>query len=150
MIQFRHLAVAAITAAGCASGAFAQAGVPTPGTVNGAAAANNYREETARYNGVIGKVGVDPVRTEKAKRAAQLKAAPATPADVVPGAAVRDIKGASLGKVESIDGDSAILVFSSGKVRFPLIGFGKDRQGLLINLTTQELLARLEKTAKGG
>jgi hypothetical protein len=112
MIKFRYLAIATIAAAGCASGAFAQAGVPTQGTGNGAAAANNYREETASYNGVIGKVGTDPVRTEKAKRAAQLKA--------------------------------------SGKVRFPLIGFGKDRQGLLINLTTQELLARLEKTAKGG
>lgn len=150
MIKFRHLALAAFATAGCASGAWAQAGVPTPGTVNGAAAANNYREETASYNGVIGKVGSDPVAAEKAKRAMRLKAVPATPADVVPGAAVRDIKGAALGKVESIDGDSAILIFSSGKVRFPLIGFGKDQQGLLINLTTQELLARLGKTANGG
>lgn len=150
MIKFRHLAVAAIGIAGWAGAAFAQAGVPTPGTVNGASAASNYREETASYNSVIGKVGSDPVAVEKSKRAARAKAVPAAPADVIPGATVRDIKGETIGKVESIDGDSAILVFASGKIRFPIIGFGKDQQGLLISLTTKEFLALVEKAAKGG
>ena len=55
MIKFRHLAIAAVATLGWSGSVFAQAGVPTPGTVNGATAAANYREETASFNGVIGK-----------------------------------------------------------------------------------------------
>ena len=148
MMRFAFLAVSSVALAAIAVPAAAQqagAGGPAPGTGNGAAIAATNREENSSYNRVIGKVGSDPVGAEKAKRAAKTKAVAASPADVVPGAAVRDVGGAALGKVESIDGDSAILVYSSGKIRFPLIGFGKDSEGLLINLSTKDFLALIEK-----
>ncbi|MEO5775092.1 MAG: hypothetical protein ABIQ32_13385 [Sphingomicrobium sp.] len=150
MISFRLIAVAAtlIAAAATATPASAQAapGGPAPGTGNGAAMVANSRDENSAYNRIIGKVGADPVKTEQAQRAAKLRAVPANPADVVPGAAVRDIKGVALGRVEKIDGDSAVLAFNSGKIRFPLIGFGKDANGLLINLTREDFLARVAKS----
>lgn len=146
MINIRCLTIGVIAAAASATAALAQQqGGPLPGTSNGAAVASSNREENASYNRVIGKVGSDPVKEEKAKSAARAKPVPATAADIVVGAAVRDVKGAALGKVESIDGDSAILAYSTGKVRFPLVGFGKDANGLLINLSTQDFLALVEK-----
>lgn len=153
MIKFRHLVLTAGFAVGLAVPAAAQvsqSGGATPGTGNGTAIANSARDEAASYNNVIGRVGADPVGKEKAKRAAKAKPVPATAADVVPGATVRDFNGLALGKIESIDGDSAILDYSSGKIRFPLIGFGKDQQGLLINLTTKDFLALVAKATAGG
>lgn len=145
MFRFPLLAVAMAGLSASPLAAQAVQGGPAPGTGNGAGIAASNQEENASYNRVIGKVGADPVKAEKAKRAAKAKAVPATAADVVPGAVVRDVTGAALGKVESIDGDSAILAYGSGKIRFPLIGFGKDPQGLLISLTTKDFLALVEK-----
>lgn len=159
MIKLRHIALFTTAVAAVGAPAASQVGgapisnpgsaggpaAPLPGSGNGVGMADSLREENASYNRVIGKVGANPVAEETAKRSARAKPVPATPADVVPGAAVRDVAGAALGKVESIDGDSAILVYSSGKIRFPLVGFGKDSQGLLINLSTKDFLALVEK-----
>jgi hypothetical protein len=147
MIRFNHLALTAVAVIGLAAPASAQqaGGGPAPGTGNGVAIAAGNQDENASYNRVIGKVGADPVGKEKAKRAASRRPVPATAADVVPGAIVRDAKGVNLGRIESIDGDSAILAFSTGKIRYPLIGFGKDPSGLLINLTTSDFLAQVSK-----
>lgn len=145
MLKFRVLAVALAGLSAAPLWAQAAPGGPAAGTGNGAAIASNSQDENASYNRVIGKVGADPVASEKRKRLAKLKAIPAAASDVVAGASVRDANGAALGKVESIDGDSAILVFGSGKIRYPLIGFGKDAQGLLINLSTRDFLAAVAK-----
>lgn len=148
MIKVRQWAV--VSAAVLASPAVAQQqpgqGVaPAPGSRDGAAVAMSTREESASYNSVIGKVGAEPVKAEKARREAKAKAVPATAADILPGAAVRDINGAALGMIEKLDGDSAILTFSTGKIRYPIIGFGKDTAGLLINLSTKDFLAAVAK-----
>lgn len=153
----RHLVIAAATTAICfAAPAAAQVGPgaggvqPAPGSGNSSVMANNSREESSSYNRVIGKVGSDPVGTEKVKRASKAKAVPATAADIVPGAAVSDAKGVALGTIEKIDGDSAILIYSTGKIRYPLVGFGKDPQGLVISLSTQDFLALVAKASTGG
>lgn len=159
MIKLRHIALFAIVASAVGAPTAAQVGgapisnpgsaggpaAPLPGSGNGAGMADSLREENASYNRVIGKVGSNPVDMEKTKRAIKARPVAATAADVVPGATVRDVAGAALGKVESIDGDSAILVYSSGKIRFPLVGFGKDSEGLVINLSTKDFLALVEK-----
>lgn len=145
MLKFPVLAVALTGFAAAPLAAQAAPGGPAAGTGNGAAIASNNQDENASYNRVIGKVGADPVGTEKRKREAKLKAVPAAASDVVAGAAVRDANGVALGKVESIDGDSAILVFDGGKIRYPLIGFGKDAAGLLINLSARDFLAAVAK-----
>lgn len=154
MIKFRFLAAAAL-AAGLASPAAAQqapgqAAAPAAGSGNAAAMASGSRSENENYNRLIGQVGAEPVKKEKAKAAARSKPVPAAAADIVAGSVVRDANGAALGTVESIDGDSAILVYASGKIRFPLIGFGKDPQGLLINLSTKDFLALVEKAKASG
>lgn len=155
MLKLHHGAIALIAFATLSGPALGQArgagegAAPAPGTGNGAALANGLREENAAYNRVIGKVGADPVGKEKAKAAAKVRAVAATAADIVPGAAVRDAKGIALGRIESIDGDSAILVFATGKIRYPLVGFGKDPQGLLISLTTSDFLALVAKATAG-
>lgn len=154
MTKFRFLVAAALAAAltypVAAQQAAGQGAVPAPGTGNAAAMASGVRAENENYNRLIGKVGADPVKQEQAKAAARAKAVPATAADIVPGAAVRDVKGVALGKVESIEGDSAILVYSTGKIRFPLIGFGKDPQGLLISVSTEDFLALIQKAKASG
>ncbi|MFL6735054.1 MAG: hypothetical protein ACJ8EY_10210 [Sphingomicrobium sp.] len=153
MINFRHLVLSTAVIVGVSAPAGAQvagAGGPAPGSGNGAAIASSNRDENSAYNKVIGNVGADPVKAEKAKREALKRAVPATPADVKAGAQVRDKSGVTLGHVESIDGDSAVLNFASGKIRYPLIGFGKDANGLLINLSTQEFLALAAKATHGG
>ena len=150
-MKLRHLMLAVGATIITASPVLAQAapGGPQPGTGDGAAIAGNNRDEASSYNRVIGRVGSDPVGMEKAKRAAKARAVPATAADVVPGAAVRDVNGAALGTIEKIDGDSAILVYSTGRIRYPLIGFGKDAQGLVIDRSTKDFLA-LVAAAKAG
>ncbi|MEO6361322.1 MAG: hypothetical protein ABIO43_12250 [Sphingomicrobium sp.] len=156
MIQRFTLALAVVAFVGFSAAAPAQVGPgaggvqPLPGSGNSAEMTKNNREQNEAYNSIIGKVGADPVGMEKAKRAVKTKAVPATAADIMPGAVVRDVNGAALGKVESIDGDSAILVYSSGKIRFPLVGFGKDPQGLLISLTTKDFLALVQKAKVSG
>jgi len=155
MIKLRYFALVAGVTVGLAAPAAAQTapggqGGAAPGTGNGAATASANREENASYNSVIGKVGSNPVAREKARQVAKAKPVPAAASDVVAGAAVRDSKGVALGKIESIDGDSAVLDFATGKIRFPLIGFGKDQDGLLINLTTKDFLALVAKAQAGG
>ena len=151
-MKLRDLVLAVGATIITASPVLAQAapGGPQPGTGNGAAIASSNRDEAASYNSVIGKVGSDPVGREKAKRTAKARAVPATAADIVAGAAVRDINGATLGTIEKIDGDSAILVYSTGKIRYPLIGFGKDAKGLLIDRSTKDFLALVAAAKAGG
>ncbi len=154
MKLLRHTALAAAVSFCFVAPAMAQVG-PGAGGVqpgvggNATAMASNSREENSSYNSVIGKVGSDPVGTEKAKRAAKGRAVPATAADIVPGAAVRDSKGVPLGSIGKIDGDSAILVYSTGKIRYPLIGFGKDSIGLVIDRSTKDFLALVASATAG-
>ncbi|MEO5775093.1 MAG: hypothetical protein ABIQ32_13390 [Sphingomicrobium sp.] len=154
MIKFRFLAAAALVAGlaypAAAQLAPGQGAGPAPGTVDAGAFASGTRGENENYNRLIGKVGAQPVKQDKAKAAARSKPVPASAADVVPGSVVRDVKGVAFGKVESIDGDSAILAFGTGKIRYPIIGFGKDANGLLINLTTKDFLAAVAKAKSGG
>jgi hypothetical protein len=127
------------------------AGLPTAGTDDSAALAVGKREEETNYQQLMREKGMDKVGEQKRKRKGSKPArVPATAAEVVVGAAVRDTNGVALGRIESIDGEDAILVYTGGKIRFPLIGFGKDAQGLLINLSTQDFFALVEKAKAAG
>lgn len=127
------------------------AGLPTPGTDDSAALAIGDRQEEADYQKLMREKGIQKVGESKRKRKASKPArGPATAADIVVGATVRDVNGVALGKIESIDGEDAVLTYTGGKIRFPLVGFGKDAQGLLINLSTQDFLALVEKAKASG
>jgi hypothetical protein len=129
--MIRTYFVAALAAAFISSGASAQAtGAASPGGGDAAKSSSNSREENASYNRVIGSMG------EARKRG---RAVAAAPADVVAGSDLRDVQGVPVGRVEAIDGDVAIVATAIGRVKIPLIGFGKDKLGLMLSMTAAEL-----------
>jgi hypothetical protein len=126
-------------------------GRPSAGTDDSAALAIGDRQEESDYQKLMREKGIQKVgEGKKSRKASKAARVPATAADIVVGAAVRDVNGVTLGKIESIDGEDAILTYTGGKIRFPMIGFGKDAQGLLINLSTQDFLALVEKAKAAG
>ena len=159
-MKLRHPIMVAILAALSAVPAGAQTAPPPanngppPSPVPGAATSattvsNNLRDESANYNRLIGTVGANPVAAEQAKRAARSAPVPALPADIKPGAALRDINGLAIGTVESVDGDGAVVIYAKGKVKVPLSAFGKDNLGLLLGTTAEKFLALAAKAAAG-
>lgn len=123
--------LAAFATAFISTGASAQAtGAAAPGGGDASKASSNSREENAGYNRVIGTIG------EARKRG---KAVAAAPADIVAGSQLRDVQGVPVGLVEKIEGDSAVVATAAGRVKIPLIGFGKDKLGLLLSMTAAEL-----------
>jgi hypothetical protein len=69
----------------------------------------------------------------------------ATTADIKPGALVRDVKGAPLGKIAALAPNEVIgvsnqVVIDTGrtKIAVPLIAFGKDDKGLLLSITADK------------
>jgi hypothetical protein len=66
-------------------------------------------------------------------------------ADLVPGAAVSDARGAKIGTIESVATDGAVVAAEAGKVKVPLDAFGKNRGGLLLGLGKAEFDALVAK-----
>jgi len=73
--------------------------------------------------------------------AAPAKPAPrsATAADVVAGAALRDVDGQPVGKITGVYPDGATVDTGKTKVKLPLDAFGVDSSGLVIGITAQKL-----------
>jgi hypothetical protein len=66
------------------------------------------------------------------------KTAPATAADVKPGAPLRDVSGAPLGTIDSLSGQSVVINTGQSKVGVPLTMVEKDDKGLLLNITAKQ------------
>jgi hypothetical protein len=73
------------------------------------------------------------------------RAVPARAADIVVEAVVRDTAGQTVGTIESVDSDGAVIVTASGKVKIKLDAFGKNRTGLLIGMTKPDFEALVAK-----
>lgn len=133
--------IVAIAAAFISTGASAQTiGGPAAGSGDAAKASSSLREENASYNRVIGSMG------EARKRG---RAVAAAPSDIVAGSELRDVNGVPVGVVESVEGDSAVVSTALGRVKIPLIGFGKDKIGLMLSMSATELEAAV-RAATGG
>jgi hypothetical protein len=59
--------------------------------------------------------------------------------NVTVGATVRDPKGGTVGKIESVEGQYAVLATTKNKVRLPLSSFGKGADGPVIALTEAQV-----------
>jgi len=59
----------------------------------------------------------------------------ATAADVKAGAALRDIDGKPIGKVDSVDADGVVVDTGQYKVKVPLVSVGVDKSGLVLGTT---------------
>jgi hypothetical protein len=71
----------------------------------------------------------------------------ATKEDIKTGANVIDQKGGSVGTIESVTADGAVIATGKARVQIPLGSFGKSASGLVIGMTKTELEAA---AAKGG
>ena len=101
--------------------------------------------------------GVDQLRRavrdaaiENAVRQGQMgRARPAKAAEVAAGTALHDKTGASIGTVDKVEPDGAVIATAAGKVKVPLEAFGVNKKGLLVDLTKTEFDA-LVAQANGG
>ena len=81
--------------------------------------------------------------------------AAATPAagaagNVVVGATVKDTNGGTVGTIESVDGQYAVLSTGKSKVRLPLTSFGKGAEGPVLAMTQAQVDAAASAAAKTG
>jgi hypothetical protein len=114
--------------------------------VQDVAAAN--RAVDAEYNTLAGR-GVQ-VTTDKSRanpRQTNALAAPATAADLIAGAAVRDKDGLQIAIIERLDDDGAVVRAGDRLAKLPVDAFGKDDGGLLISITGAEFQAAIAQTS---
>ena len=136
------LVVAAQPAAAQATGG----SVAAPGSANSAAVVNHNREQNAGYNKVVG--AMDTAAPAPARKG---DARPATAAEIAPGSTLRDSEGVTIGTVDSVDAEGAVVVSGESRVKVPLIAFGKDDAGLLLAITAarfKELMAKATSSAQ--
>jgi hypothetical protein len=67
--------------------------------------------------------------------------------DITAGATVIDQQGGSVGTIESVSAEGAVIATGKARVQIPLGSFGKSASGLVIGMTKIELEAA---AAKGG
>jgi hypothetical protein len=157
MRQSALISIIGSVALAVASGASGQTiPVPPSGTgsntsaagprVQDIAASNRQLEED--YNTLAGR-GVKVTNQDRANlpRPSGLHGSvgPATPADIKPGAPVRDIKGVPLGAIAALapnegvaNSNQAVIDTGQTKIGVPLIAFGKDDKGLLLSITAEK------------
>ena len=71
----------------------------------------------------------------------ELRIVDASPADMTPGATVRDSEGVAIGTVDALADDGVILLTGGKRVKLAIASFAKDDQGLLIGITASEFNA---------
>jgi len=117
---------------------------PLPGTGDSTKISSANRDSNAAYNQLVGAAdSTQPTRREN--RRANTGPVAATAADVTVGSPLRDVKGVHIGTISEIDPDGIIVDTGTTKIKVPLMGFGKDGQGLVLNLTAarfNELIAK--------
>jgi hypothetical protein len=114
----------------------AGAGGPSPISGDSTRITSENRDATATFNQRMGSADLKSSNGDKkAKQQAPVKAAPE---DIKAGAVVRDIKGVQIATIASVDANQAVLDTGQTKIGVPLIGFGKNDQGLLLNMTAEK------------
>jgi hypothetical protein len=89
----------------------------------------------AKFNELVAKAHAENAAAAPAKAGPR----PATAADIVAGAQLRDVNGQTVGKITSVAADGATLDTGQTKVKLPLDAFGVDSSGLMIGITSQKL-----------
>lgn len=86
------------------------------------------------------RLGVQRAADQRAADAARSvgRARPAKKNEVFPGAPVSDSKGVSVGKIETVDADGAVVLTAAGRAKVPLDAFGLNKAGLLVGMTKAE------------
>lgn len=109
---------------------------PVPGSGDSAKISSGNRDNNAQYNQLIGAADQKTKKDDRAQ--AKHGAVPATAADIKAGAALRDIRGVSVGTIVSVDASQAVVDTGQTKIGVPLMAFGKDDKGLLLGMTADK------------
>jgi hypothetical protein len=137
--------------------ALAQHGSPPPGTSMGVPGSNNSNarslemgeHDSATLTSTIDQIQHGVQRADGDRAAAQARtggrAVPAKASDVVAAAMVFDLSGQTVGTIESVDTEGAVVTTATGKVKVPLDAFGKNRKGLLLGMTKKDFEALVAK-----
>lgn len=103
--------------------------VPSPVGPDSNSSASYGREQTQGFTHVMNNLDrPKPVVTQGVVRKA-------TAADVTAGAALRDVDGKPVGKVDSVDADGVVVDTGQYKVRVPMVSVGVDKAGLVLGTT---------------
>lgn len=89
----------------------------------------------AKFSELVAKAHAETAAAAPAKPSAR----PATAADIVAGASLRDVDGQAIGKVTGVSSDGATVDTGKTKIKLPLDAFGVDSTGLLLGITAQKL-----------
>lgn len=92
----------------------------------------------------------NPATTPAATPAANTPAATTTASaagGVAVGATVKDTQGGTVGTIESVDGQYAVLATTKNKVRLPLSSFGKGADGPILAMTQAQVDAAAASAA---
>jgi hypothetical protein len=74
----------------------------------------------------------------------------AASATVSVGATVKDTTGGTVGTIESLDGQYAVLATTKNKVRLPISSFGKGADGPILAMTQAQVDAAAAAASKTG
>ena len=122
-----------LAAAGAAGAQVTSApGVPLPGAGDSTKITSENREATAAYNQRMGSADLKSSNSDRVRKKGPVAA---TAADIQAGAALRAVDGPQIGSVESLNADQVIVNTGESKIAVPLLGFGKDDKGLVLNMT---------------
>jgi hypothetical protein len=120
-----------------------QGGAPTPGAGDSTRITSENRETNATYNQRMG--ATDLKSSNGQDRPKTNKPVKASLEDIKPGVTLRDVKGVQIGTIVSADTNQAIVDTGQTKIGVPLVGFGKDDKGLLINMTADQFNQAIAK-----
>jgi hypothetical protein len=144
----KSIAIAAILAGCLTTPAIAQLG-PRDGTTNVTSerigmpgttpdALTQYQTQRAMNN----------LPNGQDKRALAAKLGPSRPAksgDLVAGAVVNDNTGTAMAKIEQVDPDGVVVSMGAAKVKIPADAFGRNKAGLLLDMTRAQFEQIVEK-----
>ena len=87
-----------------------------------------------------------PASTTAAAPAATSQTATAS-GNIAVGATVKDTSGGTVGTIESVDGQYAVLATTKNKVRLPITSFGKGADGPVLAMTQAQVDAAAASAA---
>jgi hypothetical protein len=87
-----------------------------------------------------------PASTAAATPAATSQTAAAS-GNVTAGVTVKDTNGGTVGTIESVDGQYAVLATTKSKVRLPISSFGKGAEGPILAMTQAQVDAAAASAA---
>jgi hypothetical protein len=132
-----------IGGAGTANAQTSAAGVPMPTGGDSTRISSDNRDATAAYNQRMG--AADLKSSEANKNQKKKGPVPATAADIQAGAALRAVDGPQIGTIASASADQVVVDTGESKIGVPLVGFGKDDKGLVLNMTAAKFKEAVTK-----